>query len=80
MEQSAGAACPGSNACARATELGRSRYNYTFTDDRQKKREFEASEAHTIPSRAEALLGVPLTRMAGLGAEDRARGFKCDAP
>ncbi|MFO0589244.1 MAG: hypothetical protein U0441_17030 [Polyangiaceae bacterium] len=78
VSASTGADCTGLNACACANDAGRSLYNYVYTDEHQRKREFEASEAHTVPERAAALLGVELTKVDGLAAPDRRKGFKCD--
>jgi pimeloyl-ACP methyl ester carboxylesterase len=77
VSASLGAACAEMNACACVEDHDRSLYNYTFTDEHQTQREYEASEAHVIPSRAAALLGLPLESIAGLGAADRKKGFKC---
>lgn len=75
---STGADCSGTSACVCAVMQGRSRYNYSFTGDHQSARELEASEAHTVPDRALALLGVSLTEIDGLAAPERKQGFKCD--
>lgn len=80
LASSLGVACVGDDACSCALAKGRSSYNYTYTDARQKARELEASMAHVIPSRAEALFGLPLSAIPRLGPESRGRGFKCSPP
>jgi pimeloyl-ACP methyl ester carboxylesterase len=70
----------GADACACAEAHQRSRYNYTYATTRQKKREYEASLAHTLPDRAEKLLGVKLATVKELHADERKKGFKCSAP
>jgi hypothetical protein len=78
VAESTGADCTGVSACACAVTQGRSRYNYSFTEEHQSTRELEAAEAHTVPDRALALLGVALTAIDGLAAPERRKGFKCN--
>ena len=80
VSASVGAPCAGSSACDCAASHDRSAYNFAFTNAQQTARETEASLAHVLPDRAAALLGVPLTAIAGLGAAERATGFKCSTP
>ena len=80
VSASLGTPCAGGNACVCASAGGRSPYNYTYTVAAQTERETEASLAHTLPDRAAALMGVPLTSIPELAAEERGKGFKCSAP
>lgn len=79
VSTSTGAPCR-ENACLCADARGRSRYNHAYPIDRQKAREREGSLAHVLPERAQALLGVPLTSVPELEANQRAAGFKCSPP
>ncbi|MEO7328942.1 MAG: hypothetical protein ABI193_10210 [Minicystis sp.] len=72
-----GEPCVESNACACADHHERSRYNYGYGLEHQAAREREASLAHTVKVRAEALLGLPLSSIPLLGAKERGKGFKC---
>ena len=76
--ESVGAPCQGTNACSCASAAGRSLYNYDYATAKQEGRVDEANAAHVSLDRAARLFGVPLTSIAGLSAEERARGFKCD--
>lgn len=80
VSASLGAPCEGESACACADAHHRSRYNVTYPVERQSAREFEASQAHMLPERAQVLFGLPLTSIPGLGSQDRAIGFKCSPP
>ncbi len=80
VEQTIGMSCPVADACACATDLDRSLYNFDFTNETQLRRVYEADGAHVTVSRLEALLGVPIASIAGLAAKDRADGFKCIGP
>lgn len=75
-----GAPCESESACACADAHDRSRYNITYSTDRQNARELEASVAHVLPERARALFGFSLSGVAGLGHVERAKGFKCSPP
>ncbi len=77
---SVGGACGGANACACAGANDRSPYNYTYTVEHETARETEASEAHIVPDKAAALLGLPLTSIPLLAAGERSKGFKCSPP
>jgi hypothetical protein len=74
------ASCPDGDACTCATTAGRSLYNFAYTKAEQTERVLEGDEAHTLPDRAAALLGVPLTSIPLLAAAERRRGFKCSPP
>lgn len=80
VSQEIGASCDGDDACACADAHDRSRYNYDYTVERESEREVEASEGHTRVANLEALLGVSIQSIQGLGAADRAKGFKCSPP
>jgi hypothetical protein len=67
-------------ACACADANSRSRYDFATSVATQTSREVDATNAHIIPDRAAALLGVPLTAIPGLTQADRAAGFKCSVP
>lgn len=69
--------CQTSDACECATNFDRSPYNYTFSVAEQTARIFAADAAQVSPQDAEALYGVRLESIAGLGGAERARGFKC---
>ncbi len=77
---SAGASCNGDDACTCTTTLGRSLYNYTFTNAYETSRETEASLAHVDPARAAALIGSDPLRLPQLSAAVRGQGFKCVGP
>jgi hypothetical protein len=74
---SLGTPCAGTDACACTLDNDRSLYNYTYTGELETEREMEADDAHVIPERAAAMLGVPLTAIPGLAAAERRKGFKC---
>jgi hypothetical protein len=80
VEATLGAPCESESACTCADTHHLSRYNTTYSTDRQDARELDASLAHVLPERAQALVGLPLTAVAGLGHVDRAKGFKCSPP
>ena len=76
-----GAPCAQSDACACASLADRSLYNYGYTNEHQTARETEGSAAHIDAASAAALLGLPLTSIAGLAASARPAGFfKCSPP
>ncbi len=77
---SAQRSCNGAGACACADALGRSLYNYTYTNAFENQRETEAISAHIEPSSALMLLGVPLTSIPELSPSERAKGWKCLGP
>lgn len=78
VETSLGAACQSSDACSCAQQNGRSRYNFAYTAEHQKAREFQASEAHVQLDKAARLFGARLEELPELRADQRAKGFKCD--
>jgi hypothetical protein len=80
VASSISASCAGENACTCTVAAGRSLYNFAYTEAHQTQRVLEADQAHTLPDRAAALLGVPLTSIPLLAARERGRGFKCSAP
>ncbi len=77
VSASVGEAC-GADACACASLHDRSPYNFALTKAQQDARVHDAVKAHLDPAGFEALHGVALASVAGLGAADRANGFKCD--
>jgi hypothetical protein len=77
---SIGVSCGALDACSCAQGAGRSLYNFEYTAAHQAARVFEGDLAHTLPDRAAALLGVPLTSIALLASGERSRGFKCSPP
>jgi pimeloyl-ACP methyl ester carboxylesterase len=77
---SAGMSCDTAAPCACADTLGRSLYNYTYTNAFENQRETEAISAHIEPASVEALLGVPLSSIPELSPSERAKGWKCLGP
>ncbi len=75
-----GTSCTGTDACHCTDAAGHSLYDFAYTTAFQAERVFEADLAHTLPDRAAALLGVPLTSIPLLAAGERALGFKCSPP
>jgi hypothetical protein len=80
VASSIGTPCTLGDACGCAAGAERSPYNFTFSIPTQARRVYEANLAHVTVARIDALLGVPLERVAGLSAHDRGAGFKCDMP
>ncbi len=80
VAESVPAGCGDAGACACADAAGRSPYDFETTLAQQTAREDDASNAHILPDRAAALLGVPLSSIAGLSESERAAGFKCSQP
>lgn len=72
-----GEAC-GADACACASTHQRSPYNVALTVAEQDARVRAAVKAHLDPAGFEALHGVPAAAVAGLGASERGKGFKCN--
>jgi hypothetical protein len=72
--------CGDAGACDCADTNMRSRYEFEYSVSRQNARDSDGSNAHIILDRAAALLGVPLTSIAGLDAVSRGNGFKCSVP
>jgi len=77
---SIGGACASNDACACANDADRSLYNFSFTNETQTRRVFEADRAHVTVNRLEALLGVPLSTISSLRSAERGLGFKCSTP
>ena len=75
-----GAPCTGGDACLCTDAAGNSLYNFAYSTGRQVERVLEADQAHTLPDRAAAMLGLPLTSIPLLAASERAQGFKCSPP
>jgi hypothetical protein len=80
VEASIGVTCATADACSCTTTQGHSLYNYAYTESLETQREYDADVAHVVPAKAEALLGIGLTSIVGLGSEARAKGFKCSPP
>jgi len=80
VSASLGTTCEVNDACACASDNGRSLYNFAYTTAHQTQRVLEADEALTLPDRAKALLGLPLTSIPRLGPAERSKGFKCSPP
>ncbi len=80
VAQSVPGGCGDAGACACADANGRSPYDFEYTLAQQTARENDASNAHILPDRAAALLGVALPSIAGLSQSERAAGFKCSQP
>jgi hypothetical protein len=72
--------CAGDDACECAIANDRSLYDFAFTTEYENLLESQASLAHILPARAEALLGVPLGSIPLLAASQRGLGFKCSPP
>jgi hypothetical protein len=72
--------CGTLGACDCADQNQRSRYDFAVSVADQTARENDASNAHIVPDRAAALLGVPLTSIPGLDVASRSAGFKCSTP
>ncbi len=75
-----GASCAGTDACHCTGDAGYSLYDFAYTTAHQDERVLEADEAHTLPDRAAALIGVPLTAIPLLALSERSRGAKCSPP
>ena len=69
--------CAGANACDCASAADRSLYDYALTNEVENARLLQADQAQVTPDQVQTLLGVPLDAIAGLGASDRGKGFKC---
>jgi hypothetical protein len=77
VEASVSGPCASDDACDCANAFARSAYNYTLSTSEQDARIFAADAAQISPDDAAALYGVSLDTIAGLGAGERANGFKC---
>ena len=77
VSASTGASC--TNACTCAAAADRSLYDYARTNADLDAQLLAADEAQVDPSKAEKLLGVPLSAIEGLQLDQRERGFKCNA-
>jgi pimeloyl-ACP methyl ester carboxylesterase len=76
---SIGESCQEMDARTCATNAGRSLYNYTYTLEHETTRETFADAAHTEPSLAALLLGLPLSDIPLLAQKERSLGFKCSS-
>ena len=75
-----GTSCAGTDACHCTDDAVHSLYDFAYTTAHQDQRVLEADLAHTLPDRAAAMLGVPLTSLPLLASGERSKGFKCSPP